>query len=184
MRNDGETKKILELVVDAMKSYFGDDERRINHAMAVLEFAREIRGIEGGDEVVVECAAALHDIGIHEAERKHGSSAGNFQELEGPPIARRILAELAEETGSVLTAERVEHVSAIIANHHSARDIDTLEFRIIWDSDWLVNIPDEYDLNDIEKMRELTAAVFKTETGRRIAGNLFFNAHSKKGEEL
>jgi hypothetical protein len=173
-----------DTLIERMKAYFGGDERRIEHALSVLAAARAVNAVEKADPVVVEAAAVLHDIGIHEAERKYGSSAGNYQEIEGPPIARRILAELAEETGSVLTAERVEHVSAIIANHHSARDIDTLEFRIIWDSDWLVNIPDEYDLNDIEKMRELTAAVFKTETGRRIAGNLFFNAHSKKGEEL
>lgn len=170
-------------VVAEMKSYFGSDERRINHALSVLRYAREIRGIEGGDEIVVECAAALHDIGIHEAERKHGSSAGNFQELEGPPIARKILVELAENSRDALSPQRIDHVLAIIANHHSAREIDTLEFRIIWDADWLVNIPDEYDLNDKLKMKELTAEIFKTETGRKIAERIFLEAHSKKGEE-
>jgi hypothetical protein len=168
------TVNIPALCVDAMKSYFGDDERRINHAMSVLGFAREIRGIEGGDEVVVECAAALHDIGIHEAERKHGSSAGNFQEIEGPPIAKGILAELAANAENVLTEERIEHIAAIIANHHSARDIDTLEFRIIWDSDWLVNIPDEYDLNDKDKINNIVETVFKTDTGRKIASDIFY----------
>ena len=60
---------------------------------------------------------------------------------------------------------------------------------IIWDSDWLVSIPDEYDVDDKEKMKKLTAAVFKTETGRSIAENLCSNepggskAHSKKGEK-
>jgi hypothetical protein len=33
----------------------------------------------------------LHDIGIHEAERKHNSRAGNWQELEGPPVAKELL---------------------------------------------------------------------------------------------
>ena len=44
---------------------------------------------EGGDPRIVVAAAVLHDIGIQEAERKHGSSGPQGQELEGPPIARR-----------------------------------------------------------------------------------------------
>jgi len=35
-------------------------------------------------------ASILHDVGIKAAEEKHGSSAGHFQELEGPEIARKI----------------------------------------------------------------------------------------------
>ena len=35
----------------------------------------------------------MHDIGIHEAERKYNSSAGNYQELEGPAIAADILSD-------------------------------------------------------------------------------------------
>ena len=72
-----------------------------------------------------------------------------------------------------LSTEKIDHILAIIANHHSAMDIDTLEFRIIWDADWLVNIPDEYDLNDKLRMKELTAGIFKTETGRKIAERIF-----------
>lgn len=160
-------------VVEAMRNYFGSDKRRINHALSVLRHAREIRVAEGGDEIVVDCAAALHDIGIHEAERRHGSSAGNWQEIEGPPVAGGILAELAVAFPADLNSERVEHILRIIANHHSARGIDTLEFRAVWDADWLVNIPDEFDLDDKERIEKLTASVFKTETGRRIAEKMF-----------
>jgi len=175
---------LVEAVVAEMKTYFGNDERRINHALSVLGYAREIRDCEKGDKMVVECAAALHDIGIHEAERKHGSPAGHFQELEGPSIARKIFAKIAKSINVELSKERIDHIFAIIANHHSAKEIDTLEFRIIWDADWLVNIPDEYDLNDERKIRQLTAGIFKTDTGRKIAERIFLEAHSKKGEEL
>jgi len=50
--------------------------------------------MEGGNPLVVMGAAYLHDIGIHEAERKHGSSSGHYQELEGPAIAKEILEKL------------------------------------------------------------------------------------------
>ena len=59
---------------------------------------------------MVRAAAILHDIGIHEAERKHGSSSGRLQELEGPPIARAILeasnVDLADELTGMIEAQR------------------------------------------------------------------------------
>src|ERR1035437_264125 len=84
-------------VIAAMKGVFGDDIRRIEHALRVLGFAEAILaqepGCPGSREVVI-AAAILHDIGIHQAEVKHGSAAGRYQEIEGPPIARGILERL------------------------------------------------------------------------------------------
>src|SRR5512139_1287647 len=84
----------LAQVEQAMKYYFGADQRRIDHALRVTGFAGEILAHEPGVREVVIAAALLHDIGIREAERKYGSSAGNLQELEGPPVAREILSSL------------------------------------------------------------------------------------------
>ncbi len=148
---------------------FGDDSRRINHALNVLYFAEKISVHMPVDHLVIGAAAILHDIGIQEAERKHGSSAGNYQELEGPPIARRIMQDMD------ITPEMVEHVCKIVGSHHSARDIDTPEFRVIWDADWLVNIPDEFPGASREKLAKLVGKVFKTESGRKLANELFLN---------
>ena len=116
------------------------------NATALLAGQVQIQATEGGDAQVVEAAAALHDIGIHEAERKYGSAAGNYLEIEGPPIAREILVDFD------LPTEKVDHICEIIANHHSAKNIDTTEFRCIWDADWLVNLPNEFDINNKEKI--------------------------------
>ena len=78
----------------AMEEYFGDDARRIDHALRVTAFACRLMEDEPADPELVVATALLHDIGIREAERKHGSSAGNLQEIEGPPVAREILARL------------------------------------------------------------------------------------------
>lgn len=40
---------------------------------------------------LLESAALLHDIGIKESERKYHSSAGHYQEIEGPAIAKCLL---------------------------------------------------------------------------------------------
>ena len=159
---------LCERITDRMRSHFGEDQRRIDHALAVLKYAEQIMG--AGDDVsglVVRAAAILHDIGIPEAARKHGSTAGKYQELEGPPIARGILMDVKVD-GAI-----IDHVCRIIANHHSAKEIDTPEFRIIWDADWLVNIPGEFDTADKARMSELIEKVFKTDRGKRIAESLF-----------
>ena len=160
---------LCERVIDEMKAVFGDDQRRIAHALKVLEYADAMLQSEEQEVfgLVVRAAAILHDIGIHEAERKHGSSSGRLQELEGPPIAREILERLGVD------AEVVDHVCRIVANHHSAKDIDTPEFRIVWDADWLVNIPDEFDTSNEARIARLIDRVFKTEGGRRLAGRVF-----------
>ena len=63
-----------------MQGLFGNDQRRIDHALAVLGHAEAILATEpAADAEVVTAAAILHDIGIQEAERKHGSSAGRWQ---------------------------------------------------------------------------------------------------------
>jgi len=158
---------LVQRLIEAMKKVFGSDQRRITHALRVLDHAEAILAVEGGDPRVVLAAAVLHDIGIHEAEKKYGSPAGRYQEKEGPAIARPIMEELG------LDPETVAHVEKIIANHHSARDIDTLEFRILWDADWLVNIPDEFPEHHGEKMENLIAKIFKTKTGGETARRLY-----------
>ncbi len=157
---------LCERLVTRMKETFGADQRRIDHALKVLDHAVTIQEAEGGDPLTVRAAAILHDIGIQEAERKHGSAAGRFQEIEGPPIARSILKELQ------LDDDTIDHVCRIVGSHHSAKDIDTLEFRILWDADWLVNIPDEHAGAGREKLARLIARVFKTEGGRGMAEKL------------
>jgi len=160
-------KIMRDKLIGRMKNVFGENQKRIEHALAVLDYAEQIQNVEGGDPLIVRAAAILHDIGIHEAERKYGSSAGNYQEVEGPPIAEEILKKFD------ISAEAVEHICRIIANHHSAKDIDTIEFRVVWDADWLVNIPTDFKDASKKKLQEIIDKAFKTDEGRRIAAELF-----------
>lgn len=165
---------IKEQIVDEMKNVFGADTNRIRHALTVLNYAEQIHKAEGGDFQVIIAAAILHDIGIHQAEHKYNSAAGRYQEIEGPPIAREILKRYE------VSADVIEHVCRIIASHHSARDIDTPEFRVVWDADWLANIPDEYPDMSAEKMKSLIGRIFRTGAGRRMATDIFVTNDSTR----
>ena len=157
--------EIRDNLIAEMQSVFGSDQKRIKHAMEVLNFADQINAECRADCTIVTAAAILHDIGIQRAEKKHNSNAGKYQEIEGPPIAKEILTRLGIEP------DAIDHICRIIANHHSAKDkatANTKEFKVIWDSDWLVNFADIYpDISDNRKT-ELIEKIFKTQKGYQL----------------
>lgn len=152
-------------IIKEMKKIFKKDSKRIKHALKVLNFAKKINSKENGDSKIVNTAAILHDIGIKEAEKKYGSSAGVYQEKEGPPIANNILKNYNYNT------DEINHICNIIANHHSDLNIDTIEFKILWDADWLVNLKEEGIIKKKSKdeLSKFIEKIFKTKTGKQIA---------------
>ncbi len=164
-----EHQTFLDSVRSAMERYFGEDQRRIDHALQVSLYAQELLSYIDADPVRTLTAAYLHDIGIPEAERKHGSSAGNFQEIEGPPIAEALLAEL--KTDKALVADVVK----IVGFHHTAGAIDSAEFRIIWDADALVNFASVLPGKSDVKIDSILQNHMVTEAGYRISRRIFLN---------
>ena len=151
---------LKDRLIRRMEEYFGDDERRIRHALRVTEYAEQILEYEGEvDRDIVIAAAILHDIGIHEAERKHGSAAGKYQEVEGPPIAREIMSQEG------LPGEIIEEVCRIIAHHHTPGVVDTPEFRVLYDADLIVNLEDR----EIDRDKFLTEGGSKVSRGKKYA---------------
>ena len=75
---------LKDRVAIEMKRYFNKDFRRIGHAMRVARYAERIGKKEGGNLAVILPSAYLHDIGIKEAERKHGSSAAHIRKKRRP----------------------------------------------------------------------------------------------------
>ncbi|MGK2908093.1 MAG: HD domain-containing protein [Desulfuromonadales bacterium] len=162
-----EQKLFLAKVRAAMEHYFGDDQKRIDHALQVCRYAEELLTYIDADPVLTLTSAYLHDIGIHEAERKHGSNAGNWQELEGPPVAVAILAEVGAEIAFI------NQVTEIIGNHHTPGGVDSPEFRIIWDADALVNFAEILPSKSMEQIDSILRKHMVTEPGFQIAHRLF-----------
>ena len=100
----------LEKLAALAVAYDAGDARRVQHFMKVYAFCRLLGRSEGlGEEEqnILDAAALLHDIGIHEAERKHGSSGGKWQELEGPAVAAPLLAQAGAPEACGTAGERV-----------------------------------------------------------------------------
>ena len=160
----GSNPDFKERILSEMINYFGDDIKRITHAMKVTHFAERILQEEKtADKRVVIISAILHDIGIKECERKYNSTDVQLQQKEGPPIAREILKKVG------IKQEIIGEVCKIIASHHSPGEIDTINFKILWDADLLVNIENEFDLTDKEKLKKFIEENFLTYTGKEIA---------------
>jgi HD superfamily phosphodiesterase len=168
-RKEEERDLLREKISLEMKKYFGTDFKRVTHALRVSRYAEQILKMEGGHPLVVLGAAYLHDIGIHEAERKHGSPSGRYQEIEGPPIARRILE------GLNVQKEVVAEICDIIAHHHSPGDEESLNFQILTEADWLVNLEEEGISKDRQRLKEVIQKVFKTATGKDLAQKVYLS---------
>lgn len=162
---------VAAMALDKMIAYFQGDARRINHALKVHGFARSIaaqEGLHGDGLVALEVAAVLHDIGIKVSEEKYRSAAGKYQELEGPPVARKLLAE----TG--LAATLVERICHLIGHHHSYGAIDGLDFQILVEADFLVNAFE--DNLDREALLAVRDKYFKTAAGTAYLGSLYLGS--------
>lgn len=159
---------LVENIMFKMFKYFDGDVRRINHAVKVHSFAKTIGTLENlGDEnqLILELAAILHDIGIKVAEKKYNSSAGKYQEIEGPNIAKELLLEFN------INNRILDRICFLIGHHHTYSKIDKIDYQILIESDFLVNI---YEDNlSIESIRTIRSKYFRTRAGIEILGSLY-----------
>lgn len=159
---------IVSKIMEEMIIYFDGDVRRINHALKVYGFSKtigELERLHEEDQVILELSSILHDIGIKNSEIKYNSAAGNYQELEGPPVAKDLLTKYS------LEADIVDRVCFLIGNHHSYNKIDKIDFQILVEADFLVNIfEDEIKGEQIKIVKE---KYFKTEAGKRLIESMY-----------
>ncbi|WP_417911684.1 HD domain-containing protein [Candidatus Electronema sp. TJ] len=152
-------------VAASMRSYFGSDSRRIRHAEAVAEQAEIIgRQEPGGDLLVIIACGCLHDIGIKEAERKFKSSLPRYQHSEGPPVARELLTALKAQP------ELIDEVCDIIGHHHSPRETETVNFKVLYDADLIVNMAEEHQEKPLSQQQlDKMISLMLTQAGAKQA---------------
>lgn len=158
----------LGQLMDAMIEYDAGDPKRIQHFVKVHSFARQIGLGEGLDPdllLTLEAAAIVHDIGIHLAEDRHGSSAGKWQELEGPAPAREMLGKLG------FSPAVTERVCYLVGHHHTYQGIDGPDYQALVEADFLVNLYE--DGVSREGIEAAYTNIFRTETGRRLCRAMY-----------
>lgn len=159
---------INRLHYEMIRLYSGDP-KRIQHFCKVHSYAKliaEMEHVDASTLFILEAAALTHDIGIHLCEEKYGSSNGKLQEKEGPAIAEKLLKELQFEENVI------ERVKYLIAHHHTYDAIDGIDYQILVEADFLVNYFEDH--LETESIKKSVKKIFKTETGIRIATEMFF----------
>ena len=156
-------------LISAMIAYDKGDPMRIQHFMKVHDFATTIgllTGIDSDTQFLLETAAIVHDIGIHVSEQKYGLCNGKYQEKEGPAEARKLLTEVGG-----YTERQIARVCYLVGHHHTYTDIDGMDYQILVEADFLVNIYED-NLSDhaIASTRE---KIFKTAAGLKMLDDMF-----------
>ncbi len=167
LKKELEKGRFKEKFSQAMKRYFGRDGERISHAQKVARFAEEMARKEGGNPIVVLGSAYLHEIGVYEAEKKYGNASLEYQELEGPPIVRDLLIRMN------LKEEVIDEICDIIGHHRHPRPVETLNFQIFYEADWLVHLEEEGISKERGQLEDFILRIFQTTSGRRFAQDLY-----------
>ncbi|MCI1248208.1 MAG: HD domain-containing protein [Megasphaera sp.] len=149
-------------------SFDSGDGKRIQHFLKVYTFADTIGRLEQIPETTLETlriAAVLHDIGIHAAEEKYGSSSGKYQEIEGPAPARRILESLH------CPQDVSDRICFLISHHHTYTQVDGIDYQILLEADFLVNAyEDHLDKTAIRTFRD---KIFRTRSGIQLLNDTY-----------
>ena len=149
--------------------FYRGDPARIQHFVKVHSFAKLIGEEEHIDEktlYILEAAAYVHDIGIRISMEKYGKQNGMLQEQEGPAEAEKMMKQLGFDP------DVIERVSYLVGHHHTYTDIKGIDYQILVEADFLVNYFE--DNMSAETVKKSVDKIFRTETGRHIAEEMFF----------
>lgn len=159
---------IINNLLDEMINYYGGDPKRIQHFIKVHSFANliaEHENLDAKTKLTLEIAALLHDIGIKIAEEKFGNCNGKLQEQEGPKVAEPLMQRLNIDDSIQA------RVLYLIAHHHTYNNIDGIDYQILVEADFLVNLYE--NSSNSEAINSAYNSIFKTESGRTICKAMF-----------
>jgi predicted metal-dependent HD superfamily phosphohydrolase len=125
----------------------------------------KMENIDKDTQFILEAAALTHDIGIHLCEEKYGSCSGKLQEKEGPALAGKLLNSLEFDKA---VSERVQY---LIAHHHTYSNVDGIDYQILIEADFLVNLHE--DNAPKYAIKNAYNNIFRTEAGKNICRDMF-----------
>ena len=159
---------LIQKLMYEMIDYYRGDPKRTQHFTKVYAYAKLIGETESLDDktlFTLKAAALVHDIGIKIAEQKYNSSAGKYQELEGPAPAREMLTKLN------FADDIIDRICYLIAHHHTYGNIDGIDYQILVEADFIVNL---YEDNAKKSAVEnALKRIFKTKSGIKICSTMF-----------
>lgn len=160
-------KQIDNLVVKTTE-FFRGDGKRIQHFIKVYAYSAligRLEGIDGETQDILEAAAVVHDVGIKPAEEKYGYNNGKLQEELGPAEAEILLKAAG------YSAAQIERIVFLVGHHHTYTNIDGLDYQILVEADFLVNLQEEESSE--KAICNVYEKIFKTESGKKQCRDIF-----------
>ena len=157
-----------ETLLNRMIAYNAGMPELTQHLIKVYQFAHLIAEGEHLDprtQFILETAAIVHDIGIRNSLRIYGDDAGPHQEALGPGEAEAMLTSLNYD-GDVIA-----RVSYLVGHHHTYTSIDGMDYRILVEADFLVNLFENHA--SLKSIRKAYDTMFETQTGKALLQTMF-----------
>lgn len=164
-------EKIESLIFEMIQFDAGEPEL-IHHFLKVHNFAKLIGCMESISPdlmEIAETAAIVHDIGIKISMEKYGTCNGKLQEQVGPVYAEELLKKVGFEK------DMIERVSYLVAHHHTYTNIDGMDYQILVEADFLVNLYENH--SNGETIENVYNRIFKTESGRKLCKQIYLYEH-------
>lgn len=97
------------------------------------------------------------------AQKKYRSTAGLYQEKEGPEPAKNLLID------ENLSKDEIDRICYIIGHHHTFSKVQGTDFQILWEADILEALKKLIHKNSLDNIREAIYKNFKTKSGIKLA---------------
>lgn len=148
-------------LIQAVKEEFDGDQQRIARSLVAFQHARELARAEGGDLRVALMASLLLDIGTLPTTNEKTGENGQATRIT------EILADLG------LDDETIRRVCRTIAECRSPKGGDSLEARIVGDSDTLAKLSSPELRADRSRVENIVENEMRTPAGKKRARELF-----------
>lgn len=161
----------------AMIEYFGPHAEWTMHSMQVYGLARTIalrEHLDAEQMAILECAAALHDVGIPESLRIFGSATWEEHTVMGAKVAAELLDALD------FPVREKEDIVFHIRYHHDAAVYPRKTLQILFDAERIVDLLD----STTNMILQLPYMPLYTDTARELLNAMAFlsdQAAAKQG---
>lgn len=159
---------MISAIMKKMIAFSKGSLHDIDHFIKVWSYARtiaELENVKEEDRRILEIAAIVHDIACPSLRERYGFSDGKKQEVEGPPMAKKLLSEFN------LSEKQLERVLYLVGHHHTYEGVDGVDYQILLEADYIVNAGESaYSRDNILSAK---AHIFKTSAGKEILESIY-----------
>ncbi len=161
-------RELIAAAAEKMIEYSEGNTSDINHFLKVWSYTRTIALGEKTDShtlFLLELTAIVHDISCPLCREKYGNTDGRHQEEESPALIEEFFSSLD------ISPVDVERISFLVSHHHTYAGVDSIDWQILLEADYLVNADEHGDTKEaVGKMKE---RIFRTKTGLRLLESIY-----------